>query len=192
MFSSWFRSGTLCRVVFNNVWINGVLIKISIYVSWQQVHMAITQTTPAHFFLMNTCTQRDYDRLHLPSQNTCWKFILTECNKGSDYLLTAKSPRNFFEYTVTWNLAGKLLEQRNHWETGRKRYKNEQWIPETEIFAYFHNPKFSDAYCEPEIPGYVHFAHEFRASDEQWPLPVWDLCVSVLYFFAKEKFFQSF
>lgn len=76
--------------------------------------MAITQTTPAHFFLMSTCTQRVYDRLRLPSQNTCWKFILTECDKGSDYLLTAKSPRNFFEYTVTWNLAGKLLEQKNH------------------------------------------------------------------------------
>lgn len=80
--------------------------------------MAITQTTPAHFFLMNTCTQRVYDRLHLrlhlPSQNTCWKFILTECDKGSDYLLLAKSPRNFFEYIITLNLAGKLLEQRNH------------------------------------------------------------------------------
>ena len=76
--------------------------------------MAITQTTPAHFFLMSTCTQRVYDRLRLPSQNTCWKFILTECDKGSDYLLTAKSPRNIFEYTVTWNLAGKLLEQKNH------------------------------------------------------------------------------
>lgn len=58
--------------------------------------MAITQTTPAHFFLMSTCTQRVYDRLRLPSQNTCWIFILTECDKGSDYLLTAKSPRNFF------------------------------------------------------------------------------------------------
>lgn len=129
------------------------------------------------------------DRLRLPSQNTCWKFILTECDKGSDYLLLAKSPRNFFEYTVTWNLAGKLLEQRSHWATRCRRYRNVQWIPETEIFACFRSPKFSSAYCEPETPGYVHFAHEFRASDEQWPLPIWDLYVSDLYFFLQKKFF---
>lgn len=36
------------------------------------------------------------DRLRPSYQNAYRIFILTECDKGSDYLLTAKSPRNFF------------------------------------------------------------------------------------------------
>lgn len=84
------------------------------------------------------------------------------------------------------------MERRNRRAINRKRHKNELWIRAKGIFAYFRNPKFSDAYYERQILGYGHFAHESLASAEQWPLPIWDLRVSDLYFFAKEKFFQSF
>jgi hypothetical protein len=104
--------------------------------------MAITQTTPAHFFLMSTCTQRVYDRLRLPSQNTCWKFILTECNKGSDYLLTAKSPRNFF------NILSLGILRESYWS---KEITERQGVEGAETCNGFQRRRFLHTFIIPNF-----------------------------------------